>query len=58
MITFRVWLHSENSLELPEFVCISPAKICDGDIMPKIEEFLIEKADRCTGLAREGRELI
>ncbi|HZP68332.1 MAG TPA: hypothetical protein VFB29_00170 [Pseudolabrys sp.] len=26
--------------------------------MPKTEEFLIETADRCTGLAREGRELI
>lgn len=35
-----------------------PGQICDGDIMPKTEEFLIETADRCTGLAREGRELI
>ena len=35
-----------------------PARICDGDIMPKTEEFLIETADRCTGLAREGRELV
>jgi hypothetical protein len=26
--------------------------------MPKTEEFLIETADRCAGLAREGRELI
>ena len=26
--------------------------------MPKTEEFLIETTDRCTGLAREGRELI
>lgn len=26
--------------------------------MPKTEEFLIETADRCTGLAREGRDLI
>ena len=26
--------------------------------MPKTEEFLIETADRCTGLAREGRELV
>jgi hypothetical protein len=29
-----------------------------GDIMPKTAEFLIETADRCTGLAREGRELL
>lgn len=35
-----------------------PVKICNGDIMPKTEEFLIETADRCTGLAREGRELV
>jgi hypothetical protein len=34
-----------------------PVKRFDGDIMPKTEEFLIETADRCTGLAREGREL-
>jgi hypothetical protein len=26
--------------------------------MPKTEEYLIEAADRCTRLAREGRELI
>jgi hypothetical protein len=26
--------------------------------MPKTEEFLIETADRCTDLAREGRELV
>jgi len=26
--------------------------------MSNTEEFLIEAADRCTGLAREGRELI
>ena len=26
--------------------------------MPKTEEFLIETADRRTGLAREGRELV
>jgi hypothetical protein len=26
--------------------------------MPKTAEFLIETADRCTGLAREGRELL
>jgi hypothetical protein len=58
MISFHAWLHSENNLEWLEFLCISPVKICDGDIMPKTEEFLIETADRCTGLAREGRELI
>ena len=26
--------------------------------MSTTEEFLIETADRCTGLAREGRELV
>jgi hypothetical protein len=35
-----------------------PGQIRYGDIMPKTEEFLIETADRCTGLAREGRDLI
>jgi hypothetical protein len=29
-----------------------------GDIMLKTEEYLIETADRCIRLAREGRELI
>src|SRR5581483_3691581 len=57
-ITFRAWVHSENELELLQPLCISPVKIHYGDIMPKTEEFLIETADRCTGLAREGRELI
>jgi hypothetical protein len=35
-----------------------PGQILYGDNMPKTEEFLIETADRCTGLAREGRDLI
>jgi hypothetical protein len=30
----------------------------DGDIMLKTEEYLIETADRCIRLAREGRELV
>jgi hypothetical protein len=29
-----------------------------GDTMLKTEEYLIETADRCISLAREGRELI
>jgi hypothetical protein len=29
-----------------------------GDIMLKTEEYLIETADRCIRLAREGRELV
>jgi hypothetical protein len=29
-----------------------------GDIMLKTEEYLVETADRCIRLAREGRELI
>jgi len=35
-----------------------PGGMFHGDIMPKTAEFLIEAADRCTGLAREGRELL
>jgi hypothetical protein len=35
-----------------------PGQMLHGDIMPKTAEFLIETADRCTGLAREGRELL
>jgi hypothetical protein len=34
------------------------AKFVHGDIMLKTEEYLIETADRCTRLAREGRNLI
>jgi hypothetical protein len=33
-------------------------KFVHGEIMPKTEEYLIETADRCTRLAREGRNLI
>ena len=33
-------------------------QIPDGEIMLKTEEYLIETADRCIRLAREGRELI
>jgi hypothetical protein len=33
-------------------------KSIHGDIMLKTEEYLIETADRCIRLAREGRELI
>jgi hypothetical protein len=33
-------------------------KFVHGDIMLKTEEYLIETADRCTRLAREGRNLI
>lgn len=35
-----------------------PGQIPYGDIMLKTEEYLIETADRCSGLAREGRALI
>jgi hypothetical protein len=35
-----------------------PGQILHGDIMLKTEEYLIETADRCAGLAREGRALI
>ena len=35
-----------------------PGQIPHGDIMLKTEEYLIETADRCSGLAREGRALI
>jgi hypothetical protein len=45
-------LNSWNFYAYPDKDCV------DGDIMPKTEEFLIETADRCTGLAREGRELV
>jgi len=30
----------------------------DGDIMRKTEEYLVETADRCIRLAREGRGLM
>ena len=35
-----------------------PGQIPHGDILLKTEEYLIETADRCSGLAREGRALI
>jgi len=35
-----------------------PRKIAYGDVMLKTEEYLIETADRCIRLAREGRALI
>jgi hypothetical protein len=35
-----------------------PAKLLHGEIMLKTEEYLVEAADRCIGLAREGRVLI
>jgi hypothetical protein len=34
------------------------AKSFHGEIMLKTEEYLIETADRCIRLAREGRQLI
>ena len=36
----------------------TPGKIFDGEIMLKTEVYLIETADRCIRLAREGRQLI
>ena len=33
-------------------------QIGHGEIMLKTEEYLVETADRCIRLAREGRELI
>jgi hypothetical protein len=38
--------------------CANPGQIVHGDIMLKTEEYLIQTADRCIRLAREGRELI
>ena len=38
-------------------MCISPVK-SNGEIMLKTEEYLVETADRCIRLAREGRGLI
>ena len=35
-----------------------PDQIPNGEIMLKTEEYLIETADHCSGLAREGRALI
>jgi hypothetical protein len=35
-----------------------PGQIHHGVIMLKTEEYLIETADQCNGLAREGRMLI
>jgi len=35
-----------------------PGQIMNGEIMLKTEEYLVETADRCTRLAREGRELV
>jgi hypothetical protein len=35
-----------------------PGQIFHGDIMLKTEEYLIETADRCIRLAREGRQLV
>jgi hypothetical protein len=42
---------------LLQLLCISPVK-SNGEIMPKTEEYLVETADRCTRLAREGKGLI
>jgi hypothetical protein len=35
-----------------------PNQIPHGDIMLKTEEYLVETADRCIRLAREGRQLV
>jgi hypothetical protein len=35
-----------------------PDQIPHGDIMLKTEEYLVETADRCIRLAREGRQLV
>jgi len=35
-----------------------PGQILHGDIMLKTEEYLVETADRCIRLAREGRQLV
>jgi hypothetical protein len=32
--------------------------ICHGEIMLKLEEYLVETADHCIRLAREGRGLV
>jgi hypothetical protein len=36
----------------------SPAQIIPGDIMLKLEEYLVETADHCIRLANEGRGLV
>jgi hypothetical protein len=46
-----------STLNCRTFLCISRANR-HGDIMQKTEEYLVETADRCTRLAREGRGLI
>ena len=46
----------QDNLELSKNICKSPANI-HGEITLKTEEFLIETADRCKRLARQGREL-
>jgi hypothetical protein len=46
-----------STLNSCTFLCISRANR-HGDIMLKTEEYLVETADRCTRLAREGRGLI
>jgi hypothetical protein len=35
-----------------------PGQIIHGEIMLKTEEYLVETADRCIRLAREGRQLV
>jgi hypothetical protein len=35
-----------------------PGQILHGDIMLKTEEYLVETADRCIRLAREGHQLV
>lgn len=35
-----------------------PGQIVHGDTMQKTADYLIETADQCSGLAREGRVLI
>jgi hypothetical protein len=48
----------KNNLVAAVIIDICPQKKAYGDIMAKTEEYLIETADRCTRLAKEGRGLM
>ena len=50
--------HAEDCIELPQFVCPCPGQIVPGDIMLKIEEYLVETADHCIrlGARRAGTD--
>jgi hypothetical protein len=47
-----------NATLIYRISCAKARQIVHGEIMLKTEEYLIETADKCIRLAREGRSLI